>query len=410
MIIHVLGGEMGVRAWVALGAALVSVGAVHAASPPYQTAVTRWRATEGGFATWERAGVTLAGDGSLVLDPATALPGTDPFPPGGYNGRNFYNGGTFIVGEATSAPIPSAFAFREAIASWNAATPAGTWVETLVRARFGTRWSKWYNLGVWAEGNATVQRHSVNQQGDADGTVSVDTLKLTFKKKDPADAYQMKVRLFSAASGAVPALRAAAVATSTTPEKPRSLASGNPAYWSHVLAVPECSQMVYPDGGTVWCSPTSVSMVVAFWEHETGACEPRVRATVAGVFDWMYDGHGNWPFNTAFASSRGLEAWVGRFDSLADAEPWIDAGVPLVISYAWGNGDLTGAPIPTSAGHLTVLVGFDAAGNPVINDPAAASDADVQRTYNRQELETLWLQHSGGTVYAIYPVGWSIPD
>lgn len=57
-----------------------------------------------------------------------------------------------------------------------------------------------------------------------------------------------------------------------------------------------------------------------------------------------------------------------------------------------------------------MLVGFDAAGNPVVNDPAAASDGEVQRTYPRSELETLWLQHSGGTVYAIYPAGWSIPD
>ena len=75
------------------------------------------------------------------------------------------------------------------------------------------------------------------------------------------------------------------MAVSTTPDKPHSLADGNPAYWSHELAVPECSQMVYPDGGTVWCSPTSVSMVLAYWQQETGPCEPRVRATVAGVFD-----------------------------------------------------------------------------------------------------------------------------
>ena len=400
---------MGIRAWVALGAALTGVGAVHAASPPYQTALTRWRAGDDGFASWARNGVSLAADGSLALDPATATPGTDPFPPGGYNGRNFYNGGAFVVGEATSPVVATAFAFREAIASWNAATPPGTWVETLVRVRLGARWSKWYNLGVWAQADGALQRHSVNQQGDADGSVSIDTLKLAFKKKDPSNAYQVKVRLFGPGDGSVSSLRAAAVAISTTPDRPRALAEGNP-YWSHALGVPECSQMVYPDGGTVWCSPTSVSMVLAYWQHETGPCEPRVRATVAGVYDWMYDGHGNWPFNTAYASARGFESWVGRFTSLTEAERWLDAGVPLVLSYAWGNGDLTGAPIPTSNGHLTVLVGFDANGNPVINDPAAASDGDVQRTYDRAELETLWLQHSGGTVYAIYPVGWPIPD
>lgn len=95
---------------------------------------------------------------------------------------------------------------------------------------------------------------------------------------------------------------------------------------------------------------------------------------------------------------------------MAEAERWLDAGVPLVISFAWGKGDLAGAAIASSNGHLAVLVGFDAAGNPVVNDPAAASDGEVQRTYPRSELETLWLQHSGGTVYAIYPAGWSIPD
>jgi hypothetical protein len=150
--------------------------------------------------------------------------------------------------------------------------------------------------------------------------------------------------------------------------------------------------------------------VVAYWQHDNGPCEPRVRATVAGVYDWMYDGDGNWPFNAAFAQTRGLEAWVGRFTTMAEAERWVNAGVPLVISYAWGHGDLAGAPIPTSSGHLAVLVGFDPAGNPIVNDPAAASDADVQRTYDRAQLETLWLQNSGGTAYAIYPVGWPIPD
>jgi len=42
-------------------------------------------------------------------------------------------------------------------------------------------------------------------------------------------------------------------------------------------------------------------------------------------------------------------------------------------------------------------------------DFAAASDADVQRTYLRDELEPLWVEHSGGTVYLIYPPGWAVP-
>jgi hypothetical protein len=75
----------------------------------------------------------------------------------------------------------------------------------------------------------------------------------------------------------------------------------------------------------------------------------------------------------------------------------------VVISYAWKKGQLTGAAVGSSSGHLSVVVGFDDQGNPIVNDPAAASDEDVQRTYLRSELEPLWLENSGGTVYLIKP-------
>jgi len=55
-------------------------------------------------------------------------------------------------------------------------------------------------------------------------------------------------------------------------------------------------------------------------------------------------------------------------------------------------------------------VGFDAQGNPIVNDPASPTDADVQHTYLRSEFEPLWLQASGGTVYLIYPQGADVPS
>jgi Peptidase_C39 like family len=130
---------------------------------------------------------------------------------------------------------------------------------------------------------------------------------------------------------------------------------------------------------------------------------------VSGVYDRVYGGHGNWPFNTAYAAGQGMEAYVTRFTSMAQAEDWIAAGVPVIISYGWGRNQLTGAPLPASNGHLAVLVGFDAKGNPIVNDPAAPANEAVQRTYQRAELERLWLQSSGGTVYLIYPVGRAVP-
>jgi hypothetical protein len=46
----------------------------------------------------------------------------------------------------------------------------------------------------------------------------------------------------------------------------------------------------------------------------------------------------------------------------------------------------------------------------VINDPAASSDVTVQRTYKREQFESLWLEHTSGTVYLIYPLHWPVPD
>jgi hypothetical protein len=351
--------------------------------------------------------------GALEFDPTANLQQTnDPYPMGGYYGGNYYNGGSFYVGEATSSVVETTFNYTEAIASWNATTPEGSWVEVQFRARYGDiRWSKWYNLGIWASDYSTIERHSVRLQGDSDGFVAVDTF-VSSNKKEITNAFQLKIRLFSEDRVSTPTVRNASVAYSTSASKSGNVSTGNSENWNTLLSVPECSQMVYPDGGEVWCSPTSTSMVLGYWGFMSGPCEPRVRNAVTGVYDWIYDGHGNWPFNTAYAATKvsstnstPLEGYVARFSSLDKAEEFVKAGVPVIVSFAWGTGDLTGSAIPSSNGHLAVLVGFDPAGNPIINDPAAATDSDVQRTYSREEFEPLWLETSGGTVYLIYPEG-----
>ena len=381
----------------------------------YQTGFVRWRAADSAFAGWTIGSGTTLSNGELIFNPATAVPGSDPYAAGAYYGGNYYTGGSFYVGEATSPEISTSFNFTEAIASWNASTPPGTWIETQFRAQYGTRWSKWYSLGIWASDDSTIRRHSVRLQGDNDGYVAVDTFVST-NKKETTNKFQLKLRLFSVDGTTSPTVRNASTAYSTSaPKKVSTVSAGNPDNWNTLLNVPKCSQMVYLDGGEVWCSPTSTSMVLGFWMHDTGACEPRVRAAVAGVYDWIYDGHGNWPFNTAYAATKtaangaALEGYVVRLNSLDKAEEFVKAGVPVVMSIAWGKGDITGSTIPSTNGHLLVLVGFDGHGNPIINDPAASTDAGVQVTYLRSEFEPLWLQSSGGTVYLIYPAGYSVP-
>jgi len=382
--------------------ALVPSAAAKKSGGGYETGFVRWRAPDGGFANWSLSGVQLNANGTLEIDSATASSGTDTA--GGYNGGNYYNGGAFLVGEATSSEILTPFNYTEAIASWNVTTPTGTWVEVQFRADYGTHLSKWYVLGIWAADDSTIRRHSVKLQGDSDGFVAVDTF-VSSNKKETTNKFQLKLRLFSVDGIITPVVQNASVAFSTATPKAASVSQGKSENWNTLLAVPECSQMVYTDGGEVWCSPTSTSMVLAYWDNYTGLCEPRVRAAVEGVFDWIYDGHGNWPFNTAYAAEHGYEGYVARFTSLEKAEEFVKAGVPVIMSIAWNKGDMTNSHISSTNGHLLVLVGFDADGNPIINDPAWPANEDVQHMYFRSEFEHLWLEASGGTVYLIYPAG-----
>jgi peptidase C39-like protein len=368
----------------------------------YQTGFIRWRAADNGFNSWSLSGVKLNVSGALEFDSATARADSDPYPAGTYNRGNYYNGGSFFVGEATSPEISTPFNYKQAIVSWNASTSAGSWLEVQFRAQYGTHWSKWYVLGIWAADTSTVARHSVKAQKDSDGSVADDTF-ISSAENATTNTFQLKLRLFSADGLSTPGIRSVAVAYSTSIPKSGNASAGNPALWDRLIDVPKFSQMVYPDGGSVWCSPTSTSMVLSFLDNYKGDCAPRVHAAVDGVFDWIYEGHGNWPFNTAYAATFGYQGYVVRLTSLAKVEEYVAAGIPVIMSVAWDKGELTNSGVDSTNGHLLVLVGFDAAGNLIVNDPASPTNEAVRRTYLRSEFEPLWLQSSGGTVYLIYP-------
>jgi hypothetical protein len=163
----------------------------------HQTGFIRWRAADNGFAGWSLNGVKLNANGALEFDATTADAGSDPYGAGNYNGGNYYNGGSFFVGEAISPEVSTAFSYKDAIASWNASTPAGSWLEIQFRARYGGRWSKWYVLGIWASDDSTIRRHSVGSQDDSDGLVSADTF-VSSNKEEITNTLQLKLRLFSA--------------------------------------------------------------------------------------------------------------------------------------------------------------------------------------------------------------------
>lgn len=353
--------------------------------------------------------------GAASYDPATGLcAGSDPKPSGLPTGVNYYNGGTFVYGTLRSPEIRPGQPISSVIASWNAATPGKTWLAVHIRAQLPTGWSRWYSLPVWAADFSTITRHSVKGSSDADGYVDTDTFLL--KGGKTTAAYQLRLTLFAATAAETPAVRmVAAVASKDRKSYPRGVPDAT--VWGRELAVPQRSQELpeyhgqgYGGGGEVWCSPTSTSMVMAYWGATLA--QPTLNQTVpdtaAGCYDAVYKGTGNWPFNTAHAATFGLSGYVTRLYSLSDAEPFIKAGIPLILSIAFKPGELPGAPIAQTAGHLLVLRGFDKRGDPIVNDPAAASNAAVRLVYPRTALENAW-SHSERTAYVIHPEGYAAP-
>ena len=343
-----------------------------------------------------------------------------------YSGDGVNGSGNYVYGTWTSGVTNLSFGFNELVSSWNANTPDGTWIQVEVQPQIDDgHWAKWYILGQWSSSDSAFHRTSIGGQGDADGFVSIDTL---FTKDHPAVAYRLRATLYRRVTSSTgPTLtRLSAVSSNLTNQK-GSFPSSSTINAAIDLGVPKYSQEIhhgdfpqYDNGGEAWCSPTSTAMVVSYWGSSydptsteyawvTAALpspphqDPIVDYTARAVYDYHYNGAGNWPFNAAYAASRGLVADVTQLHNLREAEPFIKAGIPLVASVAWNSNKLDGG-IKSTNGHLLVIEGFTANGKQVIvNDPASDINAQVKHFYDREQFERAWIPASGGIVYVIRP-------
>ena len=373
-----------------------------------------WRAAELGAGT--HVGTVAGPDGLRYDENAGCRSYTDPF---GDGTAVAYDWTTWI-----SPEVRPGHPFTALVPSWNARTPDGSWLEVEARTtEDGVHWGRWWTLSRWAETDAAIHPTTVRDQADDRARVQIEELIAA----DDVEwtGYQLRVSLMRPAGGAaVPVVSlVGAVASGGQP------AGGDPGGVGHgrEIPVPTYSQQIhrgeYPQwdsGGESWCSPTSTSMVLGTWglgplETDYAWVDPAYRDRFVDhaarrVFDHAYGGAGNWAFNTAYAALHGTEAFVTRLRSLAEVELFVAAGIPLVASVAFEKDELPGAGYGTS-GHLLVVVGFDAAGDVVVNDPAShelPSNDEVRVVYPRAPFEKVWMR-SGGLVYVVRPPDLPLP-
>jgi hypothetical protein len=288
--------------------------------------------------------------------------------------------------EVESAVIEAPAPFDDLVGSWNAMLPKGSSLEMQVRVRRGAEWSGWFLLGR-AEPERWV---SAEKQEGPFGFLDVDTLRL----KEKAAAFQYRFLITAQKQPAI--LKLAAVTVSDgAPSVPPPF-TGKPAE----LKIRPRSQMEEQEKYKHdICSPTSLSMALDFW---------RVRGKTVDVAEKVRDSRtaifGHWPFNAASAGDMGVEAWVARLGSMTELERLIADGRPVVVSVTFGPGELDGAPIKRTSGHLILVAGFTAKGDVIALDPAAPRKASARRVYDRAQFHGAWFVNKRGLAYVLSPL------
>lgn len=412
-----VGGSAGPTAADSEGPAVAPVGLVDNRA---WTTYTDWRS---GAAKGTRA-VPGARAGLVIGAPAGTADYTDP-----HTGTT----ATWEYATWTSPVHKLAVPATEAIASWNAHTPDGTWLQVELKGTYsdGTD-TPWYVMGRWADGDQDIKRTSVDDQTDDKSTVWTDT----FAIDDPSTglrlaSYRLRLTLYrKPGTKATPIVWRLGAMGSDIPDR-FTVPAATPGL-AQELIVPRYSQEIhagqypeYDNGGEAWCSPTSSQMIIEYWGGrlteeqlswvDPSYADPQVCHAARFTYDYQYEGCGNWPFNAAYAATfKGLQGIVTRLGSLTDLETLIAAGIPAITSQSFLKEELTGAGYGT-AGHLMTVIGFTADGDVIANDPASPSDAAVRRVYKRREWENIWLRTkrynasgkvvsgTGGVCYLYFP-------
>ena len=311
----------------------------------------------------------------------------------------FYNNKYAIKGSYISSIIHTVD-FKNLILSWNATTPIGTYIEIYCRVLVKNNWSKWLNIATWCTYSDKFSGKS--DTSDHIACVNADTL-LVKGSKNRGTAFQYKINFITKNPNSSPSVRLISASLKIIDE---NLTNNKISFYNEtehkistfegILNVIKYSQMTKdPKIASVMCSATSSSMVLNYYGVKITPEE-----VAAGVYDSVYDGFGNWPFNTAFISTFGLESYIQYFDSIADIKKELFNNNPVIVSVRYRQPSvhkdlpiISNAPTSYTNGHIIVVTGFIRENGKeyvVVNDPAASNDENVSLKYLLSEFLEAW--------------------
>ncbi len=282
-----------------------------------------------------------------------------------------------------SAPVAVSFPFSSLVPSVNFHVEKGCSVLLEAQVFAKGKWSDFYKFGLFSEQLKT----SYPNQQDEFGRVQTDVLLLDI----PAEAYRLRVRLSK--GGALTFLAATLGLCPFIYDEKSAARLPLGTFEREILLISQLEQ-THPDRRRI-CSPTSLTMAL----NSLG-----IKASLLDVMQHVFDQtshiYGNWIFNVAAAGSLGAQAYVRRFGALSELNEFLTQDSLVIASVAYGKGELAGAPLDHTAGHLLVVRGWKD-GKVLVADPAAPAKESVLRAYQAHEFANAWLNHKQGLAYIV---------
>jgi hypothetical protein len=284
--------------------------------------------------------------------------------------------------------------FNELIVSWNALRPSSGFISIWVSVNHRGAWSKWHRLAQWG---AHFQKTFVNKLNQY---VHTKHCRVEMQRHTLARGFRVKaifnkgaesenLKAFFACMSRLNKFKFIRPKTATLPSV-------------SIKGFPRQSQMVLNhDRYRDLCSPTSTSMIVAyFYEKLYGVKPVDSMSTYAVDFaekahDQGYlDIYGNWILNMAQAydSSNGEVYFrVERLNSFYDLHHYLSKKIPVAVSVR----RLRGGATPYACGHILVVIGWNRQKKCVIcADPAFGSNRSVLKAYPLNSFLRAWSRSS----------------
>ncbi len=268
--------------------------------------------------------------------------------------------------------------FNRGLPSWNATSlSTSSSVKAEMRFFVNGNWSNWITVGFWNKLLWSYGSTSFNG-----GYVDVDYVKLSTY----VNTFQFRIN-FKRTSTDQPSPRLKQIAFfASDTEYPIDIAAITADNPGEIFIDTEHIYQFDVDDeiGSRICSPVTTTMIIKSFGKNVDAYDFALK-----THDPYWDLFGVWPRAVTHASEYGLKGSVTRYRTWSDAYEVLQNGGRIAMSVGQ----------PLYSGHLMMLAGFDADGNPIVHDPAKSNG--YAYVYDKYDLSASWF-NKGGISYTFY--------